>query len=358
LTQRARILSASEDALWEAAELLSAGQLVAIPTETVYGLAANATDPAAVTRVFAVKMRPVFDPLIVHVPRSMASLDELIGQGIVSGRDVPKAFSETFSRMTRQFWPGPLTVLAPRGPRIPDLVTSGMENVAIRMPAHPVAAGLLEKLDFPLAAPSANRFGRISPTTAQDVMTELGDQIPLILDGGPCQVGIESTVVALHADGSGSILRPGGIPWELLHAVVPGIDSRTQQIGPNSPAIAPGQLASHYAPAKKMILLERGQKISNQILGEHRDIAVMEFEPSSQRQELPLEASETSVKLVQWARLGERGNSSEAAQQLFGTLRSLDEGAATLIIAILPASRNGLWHAVVDRLRRAAAPRG
>jgi L-threonylcarbamoyladenylate synthase len=234
-----------------------------------------------------------------------------------------------------------------------------LDNVAIRMPAHHVAAALLEKLDFPLAAPSANRFGRISPTTAQDVMTELGEQIPMILDGGPCQVGIESTVVALRADGSGTILRPGGIPWELLHAVVPGIQSRMANLGPNTPASAPGQLASHYAPDKKMLLLEPGQKITKDVLGAHRNIAVMECEPGQHRDPMSegLPDSLPGDLTIEWVKLGDGGNSSLAAQQLFGTLRSLDEGPSSLIVAILPKSRDGLWYAVIDRLRRAAAPR-
>ena len=196
--------------LGPACDALQRGEVVAIPTETVYGLAAVAWDSAAVTKIFAAKERPLFDPLIVHVPQTWRTIRELGSHRVVDESKVTAGMGRIAEALMEAFWPGPLTLILPRHESIPDLVTSGLDRVGVRMPAHPVAADLLTMLNAPLAAPSANRFGRISPTTSSHVMSELGDRIPYIVEGGACEVGVESTV-ALVEDQRIVLLRPGKI---------------------------------------------------------------------------------------------------------------------------------------------------
>ena len=220
----------------KAKELLEAGKLVAIPTETVYGLAANALNAEAVTGIFTAKNRPFFDPLIVHV----ASLDQ-------ANRYI-KSIPAPLRQLAESYWPGPLTLLVERGESIPDLVTSGLSTVGIRCPSHPLTRELLELTNFPLAAPSANPFGYVSPTTPAHVADQLGDRIPYILDGGPCTVGIESTIVGIE-QGKCAVYRMGGLDVEAIEEVVGKIELKTSSSNPK----APGQLQSHYAPRKKVI---------------------------------------------------------------------------------------------------------
>ncbi|MBL7984887.1 MAG: threonylcarbamoyl-AMP synthase, partial [Flavobacteriales bacterium] len=227
--------------LQQAAALLREGKLVAIPTETVYGLAANAYDAEAVLRIFEVKNRPTFDPLIVHV-RDSDQVQEV-------ARTIPP---EALALMDR-FWPGPLTLVLPKQPRVPDIVTSGLDTVGVRMPAHPMALELLRSLDFPLAAPSANPFGYISPTTAQHVGDQLGERIPYILDGGPCAVGVESTIIGWE-EGLPVLYRPGGLPLEAIEQVIGSVRPQVKHVLP----AAPGMIESHYAPRKPLFVGEVG----------------------------------------------------------------------------------------------------
>ncbi len=218
----------------KATELLRNGRLVAFPTETVYGLGANALDAAAVARIFEAKGRPLTSPLIVHVP------------SIEMARTLASAWPETAQRLAEHFWPGPLTIIVPKAANVPDLVTAGLPSVGLRMPAHPVALELLRGAGIPLAAPSANRFTQLSPTTAEHVREGLGDRVDLILDGGPCQVGIESTVISLAGD-QPRILRPGLISQTDIEAVIGPVE-----VGAG--AESPGQHPKHYSPRTPVIL--------------------------------------------------------------------------------------------------------
>ena len=303
-----------------AAELLRNGNVVAIPTETVYGLAGNALDAACVSKIFEVKNRPFFDPLIVHIG-SIEALEKYT-------EDVPEIAIE----LAKTFWPGPLTLVLKRKSIIPDLVTSGLETVAVRMPAHPIALELLRSLDFPLAAPSANPFGYISPTTAQHVAAQLTGIIPMILDGGPCSVGLESTIVDCTSDKI-RVLRAGGLSIEDIEKVAGKVEVA---IGSSSNPSAPGMLESHYAPRKPLYLgnvEELKQKFSNE------KIAVLSFEKKYQEQN----------NLV----LSVNGNLIESAQNLFAFLRQLDQLEVDIILAE-EVPDTGLGKAINDRLRRAA----
>jgi L-threonylcarbamoyladenylate synthase len=221
------------DPIQRAAELLRAGRLVAFPTETVYGLGANALDAAAVARIFEAKGRPLSSPLIVHV----ASIE--------SARELSREWPETAEKLAHAFWPGPLTIVVPKSPRIPDIVTAGLPSVGLRMPAHPVAHALLEAAGVPVAAPSANRFTQLSPTTAAHVLESLGDRVDVILDGGPCQVGIESTVISL-AGACPRILRPGMISGTQIESIIGAVET-------GAGAESPGQHPKHYSPRTKLI---------------------------------------------------------------------------------------------------------
>lgn len=220
--------------LARAVQLLRAGRLVAFPTETVYGLGANALDPAAVQRIFEAKGRPLTSPLIVHVP------------DLVMARTLVCSWPEPAQALAERFWPGPLTIILPKDPVIPDVVTAGLPNVGIRIPAHPLARGLLQAVQIPLAAPSANRFTQISPTTAEHVREGLGDRVDFILDGGPCTVGIESTVLSL-AGNVPKILRPGMISATHIEQVIGPVES-------GSGADSPGQHPKHYSPRTRVVL--------------------------------------------------------------------------------------------------------
>src|SRR2546428_3598890 len=223
-----------------AAKLLHDGELVVFPTETVYGLGAGAFQPAALERIFAAKGRPFSDPLIVHI----ADREDLV--------QLTTSIPEQAKRLAQAFWPGPLTLILPRGPRVPHLVTAGLETVAIRIPRHHVALELIRALGSPIAAPSANRFMHVSPTTAQHALADLAGRVPLILDGGPCEIGVESTVLDLCSEVP-TILRPGGISLEALRGVLPHVQLPIQHKVPGrgedvQAKKAPGQLLTHYAP--------------------------------------------------------------------------------------------------------------
>jgi L-threonylcarbamoyladenylate synthase len=308
-----------------AAAFLRQGKLVAIPTETVYGLAGNALDLKSVSSIFETKNRPSFDPLILHV----ASLEQL--SPFVS------EFPEKLKQLAEAFWPGPLTVLLPRKASVPDLVTSGLGRVAVRVPNHPLTLALLAQLDFPLAAPSANPFGYISPTQAAHVAAQLGLQIPYILDGGACAVGLESTIVGMEGE-QVVIYRLGGLELSEIESLVGQV---TVQVHSTSNPSAPGQLASHYAP-RKPIFLGNLTELVPQLIQQEKKVGVLSF--SSHFPSLPADRQVI---------LSATQDLKEAAQRLFMAMRLLDEGEAELIVAEL-VPEIGLGRAINDRLKRAA----
>ena len=305
-----------------AADFLRNGQLVGIPTETVYGLGANALDDVAVTQIFKVKGRPFFDPLIIHL-----SSVERIYQYV-------NDFSPLMSAVANQLMPGPITLLLDRKEIIPDLITSGLSRVAVRIPSHPMTLDLLNRLDFPVAAPSANPFGYISPTTAQHVADQLGDQIPYILDGGPCTVGIESTIVG-EDNGHLVVYRKGGVSIERLRSIDPELLIMTHS---ESHPAAPGMLQSHYAPQCAMKIVEDFNDESYQ----DRRIGTISFTQK-------VDFIDPSFQGV----LSPNGDYGEAARNLFKTMRYLDSLNLDLILVkLLPEEDLGI--AINDRLRRAA----
>jgi L-threonylcarbamoyladenylate synthase len=308
----------------KAAELLKAEEVVAIPTETVYGLAGNAFSQKAVATIFQVKNRPSFDPLIVHTGHW-----DQVG-GVV--RSVPTQAL----LLADHFMPGPLTLLLPRGENIPDIVTAGSERVAIRIPGHPLTQRLLAQLPFPVAAPSANPFGYISPTTAQHVEDQLGEKIPYILDGGPCRVGLESTIVGFD-EGRAVVYRKGGTPVEAIEKVIGAVEVRTHSTSNPS---APGMLKSHYAPGARVIL--------------GKPETILPQYPDKQAGVITFSRTVAGVAKSHQLVLSSSGSFTEAAQRLFAGMRYLDTLDLDLIIAEL-VPEEGLGRAINDRLRRAAA---
>ncbi|MGJ4900992.1 L-threonylcarbamoyladenylate synthase [Bradyrhizobium sp. HKCCYLS2058] len=321
-----RILPADAAGITQAAATFARGGLVAFPTETVYGLGADAANAAAIARLYQAKGRPAFNPLIVHVA------------DIAAARRIGR-FNATAERLATAFWPGPLTLVLPQsdGCAVADLATAGLDTVAIRVPAHPIAQALLAAFGGAVVAPSANISGHVSPTTAAHVAADLTGRIDLILDGGPVAVGVESTIVGCFD--APTLLRPGGVPSEAIEAVLgralarPAADTETSE-----QPLAPGMLASHYAPHAHVRL-----DASDVAPGE----ALLAFGPVT----LP-GASEAAAIL----NLSPAGDPAEAATHLFGYLRSLDAKGARSI-AVMPIPNDGLGEAINDRLRRAAAPR-
>ncbi len=307
-----------------AATLLKKGEAVAIPTETVYGLAANALNTDAVAKIFQIKQRPTFDPLIIHLPSF-----EKVYEYVV---EVP----EIFKQMSEKFMPGPLTLLLRKKDIIPDIVTAGSPYVAVRIPSHSVTKALLEKIDFPLAAPSANPFGYISPTTAQHVADQLGNKVYYILDGGPCDVGLESTIIGMNEDGQIEILRKGGLSIESIQEVVGKIIIR--DISTSNPE-APGMLTSHYAPKVSLVLTDLRQL---NIVSDINRTGIISF-----RNFLPMIPTKHQIVL------SPSGNFLDAARNLFSGMRYLDGCEIDIIYAEL-APEMDLGIAINDRLRRAA----
>lgn len=306
-----------------AAELILKGALVAIPTETVYGLGANALDEQAVLRVYEAKERPFFDPLIIHV-------DSLQSAGKYADIN-----DERLTRLALKFWPGPLTLLLPKKSIIPALVTSGLSQVAVRVPDHDLTLELLRKVKVPVAAPSANPFGYVSPTSAEHVNHQLGNKIDYILDGGPCKVGLESTIVGIEND-TICVYRLGGLSIEEIEKIVGKVELKINNSGDPK---APGQLKSHYAPLKPLLLGTIEELISQQ---SNKKIALITF--GSQKFD--------EKKYIVF-NLSEDGSLKEAALNLFKFLRLADDSDADIVLAQkLP--EEGLGRAINDRLKRAA----
>jgi len=306
-----------------AAEIIRKGGLVAFPTETVYGLGADAFNPLAIARIFEVKRRPYFDPLIVHVA-SYGGLKKLV-----------TAIPSDAKKLVDRFWPGPLTVVLMKREEVPDLVTAGLSTVAIRMPDHPMALGLIEESECPIAAPSANPFGYLSPTTAEHVRDQLGDQIDDILDGGPCEVGLESTIISFSGR-KPSLLRPGGVPLEEIEAIIGSVEVSPDEEGRPS---APGMLPRHYAP-RTPIILARGEKNFNS--NKSKRIGLLAFQEPK-----------PSTKFHHIEILSKKGDFREAAANLFAAIRRLDSLNLDLILAET-VPEVGLGRAINDRLRRAS----
>jgi L-threonylcarbamoyladenylate synthase len=307
-----------------AATLLKKGEAVAIPTETVYGLAANALNTSAVAKIFQIKQRPTFDPLIIHLSSFEKVYDYVL--------EVPEIFEE----LAKKFMPGPLTLLLRKKDIIPDLVTAGSPYVAVRIPSHNVTKSLLDMVDFPLAAPSANPFGYISPTTAQHVADQLGNKVYYILDGGPCDVGLESTIIGMNEKGDIEVLRKGGLSIESIQEVVGNIIIR--DISSSNPE-APGMLTSHYSPKVPLILTDLGQLNKVSDINRTGIISFRNFLPT-----IP-----TKHQIV----LSPSGNFMDAARNLFKGMRYLDGCDLDIIYAEL-APEEDLGIAINDRLRRAA----
>src|SRR6266487_4276106 len=327
-----------------AAQLLHDGEIVVFPTETVYGLGADAFQPAALERIFAAKGRPLSDPLIVHI----ADEHEL--------ELLTTTISTEAKRLAKEFWPGPLTLILPKGSRVSPLVTAGLETVAVRMPRHPVALALINALGSPIAAPSANRFMHVSPTTARHVYTDLSGKVPLILDSGPCEIGVESTVLDLCSD-EPRILRPGGISLEALRTILPDLQPPIQRIRVDEveeilAKKAPGQLLTHYAPGVPLLLFDGTiEAIHTSMLaeierryakGEHVGILVAE-------EDIP--TFQDSNALVYSP--GSEDDLMQVAANLFAGLRSLEE-AHVQVILCRNFGEKGLGLAIRDRLLKAA----
>jgi L-threonylcarbamoyladenylate synthase len=325
---KTQVLPAGAAATAAAARVLAAGGLVGFPTETVYGLAADATNPAAIARLYRAKGRPSFNPLITHVV-------DLTAAGKIA------CFDAQATRLAEAFWPGPLTLVLPKasGCAVADLATAGLDTIAIRIPAHPVAREILKAFGGPMVAPSANLSGHVSPTVAAHVQDDLAGRIDLIVDGGAVDVGVESTIVGCFA--VPTLLRPGGLPRGAIERVLgralAGVP-QTTTAGATTMPLAPGMLASHYAPRSKVRL-----EIEHVEAGE----ALLAFGPRT------VAGTEAAVAVMN---LSVRGDLAEAAANLFGYLRSLDDKGARGI-AVMPVPDHGLGEAINDRLRRAAIGR-
>ena len=316
------VISTDRDA---AVELLRKGELVALPTETVYGLAANALESIAVAKIFETKERPRFDPLIVHLPNR---------EWLERISDVPEKHRQLIGRLADRFWPGPFTMVLPKREIVPDIVTAGLDTVAVRLSAHPLFAEIIKKFDGPIAAPSANRFGRISPTTAQHVLNELDGRIPLIVEAGPTEHGIESTIVAVQ-DGKIAILRRGPITHEQLSEFADVVSvTGTARIS------APGQLPSHYAPTTPLRLIDNAEAFPRQ---ENQRVGLIAWSSSYRNSQV----------FAAVRNLSDNRDLREAAANLFRCLRELDALSLDLIVAERIPS-HGLGAAIMDRLERAS----
>ncbi len=314
------VVPATPENLDRAAALLRDGAVVAFPTETVYGLGANAFDPRAVARIFEIKARPAFDPLIVHVADE-ASL-ERVAAGVPSQARI----------LIENFWPGPLTLVLRKRAEVPDLVTAGLPTVAVRMPAHPIARALIERAGAPLAAPSANPFGYLSPTRADHVARMLGERVDLIVDGGPSEHGVESTIVMLEPQPT--LLRPGAIPTEAIEVLIGPL---ARELSDTAAPLAPGRMAQHYAPSTPIRVIDDPSLV-----------------PVPERAEAALLAFREPVAGYRATRvLSASGDLREAAAHLFEYLHELDRSGAKRIDAQRVPSV-GIGIAIMDRLERAA----
>jgi L-threonylcarbamoyladenylate synthase len=337
-------------AIEEAAALLKAGKLVVFPTETVYGLGAHALDPSAVQKIFDAKERPANDPLIVHIAH--------IGQVNQCAIGMPAGAR----KLGLSFWAGPLTLILKKKPEVPDLVTAGLDSVALRVPAHRVARALMEMAGVPVAAPSANRFSRPSPTTAQHVLEDLDGRVDLILDAGPTDIGLESTIVDFTVDPP-VIRRPGAITYEQVHSLVPDVLIAEGRANADEPQLAPGQLTRHYAPNAEMTLYEGpADRVVERIAADARTAVakgnrVGILAPEEDLTALaPLIAPSAAVGKIEVRPYGSRRDLERAGRELFAAIRALDATGVSVIFSSSIGS-DGLARAIRDRLMRAAEGR-
>ena len=335
-------------AVEEAAALLRAGKLVVFPTETVYGLGAHALDPIAVQKIFDAKERPANDPLIVHIAH--------IGQVGQCAVGMPAGAR----KLALSFWAGPLTLVLQKKPEVPDLVTAGLETVALRVPSHRVARALMEMAVLPIAAPSANRFSRPSPTTVAHVIDDLDGRVDLILDGGPTDIGLESTIVDFTVDPP-VLRRPGGITFEQVHSLVPEVVVQTGQADDTQPQTAPGQMSRHYAPKAELTLYEGPVDAVRRHIaadvrtaaakGDRIGILAPEEDLSALAPELAGRASAGRIETIPY---GSRADLERSGRELYASIRALDATGVAKIFAV-GVGADGLARAIHDRLSRAAA---
>lgn len=356
----------TEEGIAKAKDLLLSGQLVAVPTETVYGLAGLSEQDQTLRHIFETKGRPQTNPLIIHVHKKIRSLDDLSDSGIINQKLMSQDAFSVANQLIQLYWPGPLTLILPKGRAISSVATAGGETVAVRQSSHPIFQKLLISLDKPLAAPSANRTNRISPTSAQDVFDELGGKIPLIIDGGTCAVGLESTVIQVDANGSLIELRSGGLPTDVLLRQGFRFSKSILKSPPseNHPLLAPGQLPIHYSPEKPLLLIFPPEitpqnlksliekKLSISITSKPK-IATIRF-----HSEMVEWWEKTHSLMPQWTWINFDASILNdplvAAKELFSLMRAADRSDADLILVERPLSKASLWPAVLDRLSRAS----
>ena len=371
---RAKILPPSPENLALASNALKQEAVVGMPTETVYGLAGNVWSVTALSRIFKAKNRPTTDPLIVHVNLRERTLEELEALDLIDLSSIPAFTRVNIQNLISKFWPGPLTLILPKNQKVPDLATSGLSTVALRMPGHPVALELITQAGTPLAAPSANRFGKISPTHAQAVADELGDEIDLILDGGPCLIGLESTVLGLRENGGFELLRPGGTPIEAIEAIIEQTVERPlfsggglKTVFASVPQLSPGLLESHYAPSRPLEILPAGVlKLGSEVELSWLKSRVADLPPDSavgllafsgSKEDLESGFSRLTSRRTITRVLSPNGDPAEAAQRLFALMRELDGSEAVLLFVEPTPVLSGLGLAITDRLKRASARR-
>lgn len=305
----------------EAARLLKEGEVVAIPTETVYGLAGNAFEPKALAKIFAAKERPTFDPLIVHI----ADIAQLT--------DIAKDIPDSAYKLAEAYWPGPMTIILPKKDCIPDLCTSALPSVAVRFPSHPIAQAIIKESGLPLAAPSANLFKHVSPTTAEHVAAQLADRIAGIVDGGPCSVGVESSIISLV--GEPTVMRPGAITPEMFKAILGEVKIKESTSKPGQPMLAPGQCDTHYRP---QVPLYYGEVPAGYPLPEH----TVRIAFGTQTGPIPATVN-----------LSATGDMVEATSKLYAFMHDLDDPKFDLIL-VDPIPNTGVGMALNDRLKRAS----
>ena len=305
----------------EAARLLKEGEVVAIPTETVYGLAGNAFEPKALAKIFAAKERPTFDPLIVHI----ADIAQLT--------DIAKDIPDSAYKLAEAYWPGPMTIILPKKDCIPDLCTSALPSVAVRFPSHPIAQAIIKESGLPLAAPSANLFKHVSPTTAEHVAAQLADRIAGIVDGGPCSVGVESSIISLV--GEPTVMRPGAITPEMFKAILGEVKIKESTSKPGQPMLAPGQCDTHYRP---QVPLYYGEVPAGYALPEH----TVRIAFGTQTGPIPATVN-----------LSATGDMVEATSKLYAFMHDLDDPKYDLIL-VDPIPNKGIGIALNDRLKRAS----
>ncbi|WP_405329049.1 L-threonylcarbamoyladenylate synthase [Fibrobacter sp.] len=305
----------------EAARLLKEGEVVAIPTETVYGLAGNAFEPKALAKIFAAKERPTFDPLIVHI----ADIAQLT--------DIAKDIPDSAYKLAEAYWPGPMTIILPKKDCIPDLCTSALPSVAVRFPSHPIAQAIIKESGLPLAAPSANLFKHVSPTTAEHVAAQLADRIAGIVDGGPCSVGVESSIISLV--GEPTVMRPGAITPEMFKAILGEVKIKESTSKPGQPMLAPGQCDTHYRP---QVPLYYGEIPAGYTLPEH----TVRIAFGTQAGPIPATVN-----------LSATGDMVEATSKLYAFMHDLDDPKFDLIL-VDPIPNTGVGMALNDRLKRAS----